>query len=88
MASLEQRLQRLEESKAKTVTRTMSDVELAVRIANLKPGTPTYVAVHAIINRSRKQQAQALSPISASNPPYSSEPAKQQRNLVADQQQT
>ena len=79
MASLEQRLQRLEESRAKTITRTMSDVELAVRIANLKPGTPIYVAVHAIIDRSVKQQAQALSPVSASNPSCSSEPVKQQR---------
>ncbi|MEO7938507.1 MAG: hypothetical protein ABIR55_07780 [Burkholderiaceae bacterium] len=51
MASIEQRIRRLEEFKAKTIARTLTDVELAVRLARLQPDTPIYEAAWAIINR-------------------------------------
>ena len=56
MASIDQRIRRLEESRAKTIQRALTDAELAVRIANLQPGTPIHKAVWAIIDRYKNSQ--------------------------------
>ena len=52
MTSIELRIRRLEESRAKTFQRALTDAELAVRIAHLKSGTPVHEAVMAILKES------------------------------------
>lgn len=49
MPSYEQRIQRLEEATA--YRRPLTDVERVVRIAAIKKGTPTYVAVWTLVLR-------------------------------------
>ena len=51
MTSIELRIRRLEESRTKTIPRSLTDAELAVRIANLQSGTPVHEAVMAIFKR-------------------------------------
>ena len=51
MTSIELRIRRLEESRTKTIPRSLTDAELAVRIANLQSGTPVHEAVMAILKR-------------------------------------
>lgn len=51
MTSIELRIRRLEESRAKTFQRALTDAELAVRIAHLKSGTPVHESVMAILKR-------------------------------------
>ena len=49
MTSIELRIRRLEESRAKTFQRALTDAELAVRIAHLKSGTPVHEAAMSIL---------------------------------------
>ena len=51
MASIEQRIRRLEAYRANTIPRALTDAELAVRMANLQPGMPIHQAAWALINR-------------------------------------
>ncbi len=58
MTSIELRIRRLEESRAKTFQRALTDAELAVRIAHLKSGTPVHEAVMAFFKRSEEARNQ------------------------------
>ena len=63
MSSIELRIRRLEESRAKTFPRVLTDAERAVRVANLQSGTPVHEAVMAIFKRSedaRNQKSVAM----------------------------
>ena len=51
MTSIELRIRRLEESRAKTFQRALTDAERAVRIAHLQSDTPVHEAVMAILKR-------------------------------------